>query len=342
MGEPRTSRHFPGALLDTIEEIVIVHGVVMGQKQPLHVRGRGDLRHIRVRAVSPVFLCRILFGRVLRVVNHHIGVLHERGMAPVALMQNGFEPARLGVRSPKAFPVGLVIAEIEDGNAVGFDPVTQRNSGMIQKLRGDANAAQVVCAFPQIAVSDLRSQLGQLDREIRVFHLPGKHFGQRTVRALRPAHRQAVSRNEQRREEGKSLDVIPVSMAEQNGCLDRLGSVAQQVAAQGARAGAAIENESGARVRHHLDAGGVPAIADRRSTRRGDGTPRSPESQQHKCLSTVLQFDGIEITRQFVGFHLGFQRHPRVWRHFRARRPDRSASGIRILFLCLSFCGRGS
>ena len=74
--------------------------IMVGQKQPFDSSRGRELRDIGVSAVSPVLLCRIFFGRVLGIVNHHVGALHKQSMPPVTIVENRFQLAGLGIRMP--------------------------------------------------------------------------------------------------------------------------------------------------------------------------------------------------------------------------------------------------
>ena len=112
------------------------------------------LRDITIRRVAPVLLGRIFLGRVLRVVNHHVGIPQEFRMAAIAGVQNRIQHSRLGVRAPEAFPVRLMVADVHDGDAVRLHPVAQRDARMIQPLSDDPHAADFVFALGKILVID--------------------------------------------------------------------------------------------------------------------------------------------------------------------------------------------
>ena len=64
----------------TIEGVVISERIVMGQRDPLHLRAAAELHYVFDRAMSPADLGRILFGSVLRVVDEKVGAVNKFGV----------------------------------------------------------------------------------------------------------------------------------------------------------------------------------------------------------------------------------------------------------------------
>src|SRR5665213_1317305 len=281
---------FPRTFLHIVEKVVVMGGIVMGQKEALDVGRRGDLSDVRVSAVAPVFLGGVLFGRVLGIVNHNVGILHESGVAAIAIVQDGFEPAGFGVGTPETFPIRLVIAKVQKGDAIGFDPIAKRDGGMIQKLGCDTHSAEILGAFAQIPVFNLRAKLAEFHRKVSELHLTRENFRQRTVGALRTADGEAVARNKQRGKKRETLNMIPVSMTQEDGRLQGLWTVRQKIPAQRARAGAAIEDKAGTGIGHCFYAGRIAAIAEGGRAWRGDGTASSPKAQQQRKSPPVRSY----------------------------------------------------
>jgi hypothetical protein len=95
--------------------------------------GRGrDPGDIRPGAVSPVFPRGIFFGRVLRVVDDDVRILHEQSVPAIAVMQDGSDRPLSGIGVPKGLPVRLVVAQVKQRGAVGLNAITQRDSGVVQ------------------------------------------------------------------------------------------------------------------------------------------------------------------------------------------------------------------
>src|SRR5579871_3006429 len=105
----------------------------MSEEQTLDVGGGGDLGDVGIRAVAPVLFGGVFFGRVLGVVNDDVGVFHEGGVAAVSAVEDGIELAALGIGAPEGFPIGLMVAQVEQGHAIGFDFVAERDGGVVQE-----------------------------------------------------------------------------------------------------------------------------------------------------------------------------------------------------------------
>src|SRR5277367_3760345 len=114
-----------GALLDRADKLVVVRRIVVRQNQALHFRRRRQLHDVLVGAVSPMPLGRIFFGRVLGFVNQNIGVAHIVGVPPVARIENGVDPARLGAVAPDAFVVGFMIGQVTNRMTIGLKSISQ-------------------------------------------------------------------------------------------------------------------------------------------------------------------------------------------------------------------------
>ena len=123
-------------------------------------------------------------------------------------------------------------------------------------------------SFLELLEGDRCRELADLDREIGELHLAGKDLAQRTRTPFRTAHGNPVAGDEQRDEEGKALDMIPVGMTEQDGCRDGSARARHHRRAERPGAGAAIEDEACAGARRHFHARGVAAESDRVRARR--------------------------------------------------------------------------
>src|SRR5436190_4494240 len=88
-------------------------------------------------------------------------------------------------------------------------------------------------------------------------------------------------------EEREALDVIPVGMPKENLRVDAFLSPGHQRGAQLARSGAAVEDQQIAVGGSQLDAGRVAAEVIRARPRRGDRTPRPPETYSHEAVPFV-------------------------------------------------------
>src|SRR5207245_8880034 len=98
-----------------------------------------------------------------------------------------------------------------------------------------------------------------LDGEVSELHLAGENFAQRMSAPFGTADRDLVPGNEERGEEGKALDVIPVRVAEQDRCRDGLRGVRHELRAERASARPAVNYESSAPARRHSHTRGTAA-----------------------------------------------------------------------------------
>ena len=223
---------------------------------------RRHLHHEIVCTVAPILLGRIFFGSVLRVVNDNVGAGHEQSVSAIVGVQDGIDFSRLGVGPPKRGGVLLVIAEVEHRDVVRFDLVPDRCRRMVQEDGADANTIDVVRALRQLPIRELRAELSEFHRKIRVLHLAGHGLRQGRRATLRSANREAVPRNKCRREKWEPLDMVPVHVAEENAGGYRFGSVGHQVHAESADTGAAVADQALTLVGDKFHARCVAAEAD--------------------------------------------------------------------------------
>src|SRR4029434_5564660 len=106
---------------------------------------------------------------------------------------------------------------------------------------------------------------------------------------LRTADRDLVPGNEERREEGKPLDVIPVHVAEQDRCRDGLRCVHHELRAERASARPAVKYDARAAARRRSHTRSVAAETDGARAWRGDRPPGAPESYSHTPLVSVIR-----------------------------------------------------
>ena len=77
--------------------------------------------------MAPCFLRRILFGRVLRIVDHKIGAGHEIRVPAITFVQDGLDATRLRARAPELVGERFVVHQIHHCHAVSFDSVAHRH-----------------------------------------------------------------------------------------------------------------------------------------------------------------------------------------------------------------------
>src|SRR4029077_17106701 len=211
-------------------------------------------------------------------------------MAPVPLMHDGLGVAGRGVVVPERFGEGLVVAQVHNSRAVGLDAVAQRHCRMMQVLRDDPRATDLVRAFSEFSERDGGRKLADLDGEVSELHLAGEDFAQRMSAPFWTADRDLDPGNEERGEEGKALDVIPVRVAKQNRRRDGLGCVRHELRAERAGARPAVKYEAGAPARRHSHTRGVAAETDGARARRCDRPPGAPESYSHTPSSVSYSY----------------------------------------------------
>ena len=137
----------------------------MGESELTHPRRGGQPHGILVGAVAPILLGWVLLRRVLRIVNHQAGAGHESRVAPVSLVHDGLGVAGRGVVVPERFGEGLVVAQVHDRRAVGLDAVAQRHCRMMEVLRDDPRAADLVRSFSELSEGDGCRKLRRSRRE---------------------------------------------------------------------------------------------------------------------------------------------------------------------------------
>src|SRR5262249_48649470 len=90
-----------------------------------------------------------------------------------------------------------------------------------------------------------------------------------------------VTRDEQRREEWESLNMIPMGVRDEEMTLDRTGARRRQGTPELIRAGATIEHHEGTVGGAHFHTGGVAPIAQGRRPGHRDGSTGAPETNTH-------------------------------------------------------------
>ena len=184
--------------------------------------------------------------------------------------------------------VRLVVGGVHDADAVDLQPVAERQRRVIEVARGHADVADREVALHEVVVAQRGLELLHADREVLVLHLPGQGVAQRLAQAARGVHVPLVTAQEERREERKALDVVPVGVRDQHVAVIGRGPLGHQRVAEAVGAGAAVQDEQRPRRRAHLDARGVAAIADGRRPRLGDRPADSPEPHPHTDLLRTL------------------------------------------------------
>src|SRR5262249_17061384 len=173
--------------------------------------------------------------------------------------------------------MGLVINGINYRDAVGLKAIPERKCRMVQVLGNDAHAPDRKLSLDEVVIPDAGVELLQCHRKIRVLHLAGERRFKLVPDAGWGVDIPLVAGDEQRREEGEALDVIPVRVGNEQVAAQRVLAGGQQRLPETMGAGAAIQDDERSVRDSHLYAGGVPPVAQRRRTRFGHGPPSTPE-----------------------------------------------------------------
>src|SRR6266481_4335815 len=260
------------------------------ERQPFRARREGKVHGQLGRAMAPCQLARVLLQRVLRVVDHEVSAGKELHV-PLVLAVNREELSRVGHLGLMA-RVRLVIGSVDHRHATGFQAVTKRKPGVVLVTGSDLNGAEVKGAFDKVMVANRGAELAKCHREIRVLHLPGEGILQALPQTLRRVDVPFVPLDEERREKGKTLDVVPVRVSEQE--MTAHGALARryEASAQIMSTGAAVEDNQRPVCGAHLHTGGVAPVANRARPRLCQGASRPPKPNTHRYsfLSQLLEF----------------------------------------------------
>ena len=258
--------------LHPLHHRVVVRRIVVEEHQALDAGGQRDVDRVLDAAVAPADLVAVLRVGVLGVVDDEVRALQERDVALVTRMLRD---------APRGVPERLVVGRVGDGRAVAGHAVGDRGRGVVQELRLDQHAADAEEPLVELREVDARAQVAHLDREVRVLHLAGHRLLEPALETDRRVDVQLGARQERGDEERKALDVIPVGVADEEVEPKGLGHRLDQMQAELAGAGAAIEDDHGAVGGPYLDARGVSPEARGVRPRRGDRSTRSPEANLH-------------------------------------------------------------
>src|SRR6266849_7554407 len=115
----------------------------------------------------------------------------------------------------------LVVRGIDDGHAVGFEFITERQRRVMQVLRGDVDVADLQRPLHEIMVVQRGAKFLETDRKIRGLHLSGQRLAQRRADAARTIDMPLVTTDEERCKKGKALNMIPMRMPDQDVAVER-------------------------------------------------------------------------------------------------------------------------
>ena len=155
-------------------------------------------------------------------------------------------------------PKGLMIRDVRHGGTVTGNSIRNRRSRVVQVLRFDQDFTDPEETFFQFRVMKAAGEILELDGKIRILHLTRQRFFQTALKCSRTVDVQFRSGKECRSEEWKSLDVIPVRVADQEMYPVRTGS-GQHIQTEQPNTCSAIEHERSAALRTHFHARSIAA-----------------------------------------------------------------------------------
>lgn len=227
-------------------------------------------------------------------MDDEIGVGHELGVAAVAFVQDRSDLIRLRARAPERIGKWLMVDQVNHRYPVGLDPVAQRHGRVIEVLRRHSRAADRVDALGQVVIDDLGGQLVEFDGKIGKLHLAGEHVMQGAAAAFRTIDRNGISPYEGWTEEGETLDVIPMRVAEENAHAQVFLALRHEVGGESMRTRTAIEDKKIASVGRQFNAGGIPAEMDRSRPGGSDRSSRAPKANLHDLDAPMLKASPLE------------------------------------------------
>src|SRR5215467_4146506 len=117
--------------------------------------------------------------------------------------------------------IRLVIRQESDGPGAGEQSVTSTNSGMIYKPRADLHSAHHELHFGEFLNVDFGRKFAHRDREKRRLHRLGHNFAKVHIKAVVAADIDFIFLVVRWAKKGQSLDMVPMSMRDQQCELDR-------------------------------------------------------------------------------------------------------------------------
>ena len=183
---------------------------MVGESQSLGARGYRVVDRPLGGRVAPARLLRILRNRVLRVVNDEVRVRKEIDVTLVLLV-----PRWLTLGSCRRVRgMRLVIHRVHNRIAAGLQAIAQRESRVIEILRGDAHFTNRKFSLGDIVKANRRCQLRQRDGEVIVLHLTRQRPFELASERPWSIDVPGVAGHEQWCEKGEPLDMIPVRVGD--------------------------------------------------------------------------------------------------------------------------------
>ncbi len=185
----------------------------------------------------------------------------------------------------------LVICQVDKDPALGGDPKADAPARVVGLDRGDLRRANADWPLVHLGELNRGAEPGELQGEVGAHHLIGERLAELLARHVMAVDSQAGAGQVGGLEKGKALDVIPMTVAEEEVRGDRL--LAREHVAEPADAGAGIQDEHLAVVKTNGDAGGVATVSDGELSWRRDRAAGAPDLNSHGCSP----FARVALTR---------------------------------------------
>src|SRR5262245_19747439 len=114
-----------------------------------------------------------------------------------------------------------MVESVNESYTIRPQLVPQGQRRMVKVLGFDRNVIERQGPFDQVVVVNGGTELLELQREIRILHLPGQRLAQRRSQSARRIAVPFIPGPKERSEERQSLYMIPVGMTDENVALDR-------------------------------------------------------------------------------------------------------------------------
>ena len=231
-----------------------------------------------VKATVPPADVRRIFGAViLRIENQHFAAFEEMHQF---LLRGARDASYLRAQGMNRAAIRFVIGQVGDGFARGGNAEPGATAGMIQLDRAHGETADRDGGFGEFIDPANSGQRFERDGELDRIHLPNERGTQPFARAGRAEDADLILRCISRPKKGQSLDMIPVSVRNEQSGMERfLRHFIHQEQAEAAQTAPGIEDEHFI-AQAQLDAGGVATVADGFRTRGRDGTTHAPEAEE--------------------------------------------------------------
>src|SRR6202171_2979687 len=113
----------------SIDRIIVARWIVVEQGKASDTRGERHLHGVLHSAVPPAGPRRVFVSRVLGVMYHQVCIREKPGVMRVLADE------RLGAPGGVGLGWGLVVGQITDGYAIALEPITERQSRVVEVLR---------------------------------------------------------------------------------------------------------------------------------------------------------------------------------------------------------------